>query len=202
MRIIPAVLVASVMTLSVANAEKPDPIAQSLGTLAAGAKCSDKASPLRPWCIATEALTKGTASSLPKKALVGMTVELEDGKDVAEALSTKVTFVVLAVEADGKVKLTDVKPDGADEEKAVAEAVFNTAGVFKGKTKTAKLPAALSSYVKTLKGAYATKKVGNAWTWKGKSESQLRKVGAFWVILERPEAQNGLWATILTDAWE
>ena len=194
--------VVCIMTLSVARAEKPDPIAQSLGQLATGAKCSDKASPYRPWCIATEALKTGTAPALPKKALVGMTVELEDGKDVADALTNKVTFVALAIDADGKVKLTDVKPESAAEQKSVGEAVFAAAAVFKGKAKTAKLPAELSGYVKTLKGAYATKKVGNAWTWKGKAESQLRKVGAFWVILERPDAGNGLWATILTDAWE
>lgn len=195
-------VVVCVATLGVAHAEKPDPIALSLGNLATAAKCADKASPYRPWCIATDALKKGTAPALPKKALVGMTVELEDGKDVADALTNKVTFVALAIDADGKVKLTDVKPESADEQKAVAEAVFNTAAVFKGKAKTAKLPAELSGFVKTLKGAYATTKSGNAWTWKGKATSQLRKVGAFWVILERPDAGNGLWATILTDAWE
>jgi hypothetical protein len=202
MRIIPGVVVCGLLVLGgTARADKVDPIAAGLTKLGTAAKCTDKASPWRPWCIATD-FAKGTAAALPKKALVGMTVELEDGKDFADALSQKVTFVALAIDKDGKVKLTDVKPESPEETKSVGEAVFNAAAVFKGKATTAKLPAELSGYVKTLKGAYATKKEGGSWMWKGKSTSQLRKVGNFWVIIERPDAGNGIWATILTDAWE
>ncbi|CAN5906772.1 hypothetical protein BH11MYX3_BH11MYX3_12680 [soil metagenome] len=84
----------------------------------------------------------------------------------------------------------------------MSEAVFAAASGFKDRSKTAKLPGELASYVKTLKGAYATKKAGNAWSWTGKSTSELRKVGKFYVVIERAEAENGIWATILTDNWE
>jgi hypothetical protein len=204
MRIIPGVIVGFLVVGGVARADKADkadPIAASLTKLAEAAKCSMKASPWRPWCIATD-FAKGTAAPLPTKALVGMTVELEDGKDMTEALSQKVTFVALAIDKDGKVKLTDVKPENADESVTVGEAVIAATQVFKAREKTAKLPRTISTFVKTLKGAYATKKVAGSWTWEGKSTSQLRKVGTFWVIIERPAAANGIWATILTDAWE
>ncbi len=206
MRIIPAVVAGVIGLASTAHADSSadpvaDPVKDGLARLSIGAKCIDKASPWRPWCIAVN-WNKGAAGALPTKSLVGITVELEDGKDVAEALSQKVTFVALAVDKDGKVRLTDVKPGNDAEVTTVGEAVFAAASVFKDKTKTAKLPAELSAYVKTLKGAYATKKANNAWSWTGKSTSQLRKVGKFYVVIERAEAQNGIWATVLTDSWE
>src|SRR5690242_17050238 len=113
---------------------RADPlVTRQLGELRTAASCQDKASPWRPWCIATEWAT-GSAGALPAgKVLVGMTIELEQGKSVRDALSNKVTFVALAIGKDGKVKLTDVKPTNADEEKSVAEAIFAASAVFKGR---------------------------------------------------------------------
>ncbi len=197
------VVLACVAVGSVALADKPaDPVAMALGELQTAAKCEDKASVWRPWCIAA-AYETGTAAALPKgKVLVGMTIELEQRKSVTDALSNKVSFVALAIGKDGKVKLTDVKPTSAAEQQSVGEAVAAATMVFKGKAKTAKLPADLAAYFKTLKGAYPAKKTGKAWTWAGASASQLRKVGQFWVVIEVPKAKNGVFATILTDAWE
>ena len=182
---------------------RADPlVTRQLGELRSAAKCQDRASPWRPWCIATQWAT-GAAGVLPAgKVLVGMTVALEQGKPASDALSGQVTFVALAVGKDGKVKLTDVKPTNADEDKAVAEAILATSAVFKGRAATAKLPKELAGYVRTLQGSYAATKKDNAWTWTGASASQLRKVGKFWVVIEVPAAHNGVWATILTDAWE
>jgi hypothetical protein len=197
------VVLALASSTAVADKASPDDIITGrLAALREAAKCSDKASPWRPWCIAAD-FTKGTAGELPKgKVLAGMTIELETGKDAKDALSKSVTFVALAVDADGKVKLTDVKPTSEEETKAVTEAVFNLANLFKGKARTAKLPADLVSYLKGRKGAYATTKSGNEWTWTGASPSKLRKVGTFWVAIEMPAKGNGIFATILTDAWE
>ncbi len=183
----------------VARADKADPLAATLTKLAAAAKCSDAASPMRPWCIAAD-FGKGTAPALPRKSLVGMTVELEDGKDVHDALINNVTFVAIAIDKDGKVKLTDVKATSPEETQAVMESVAAAAMVFKGKADTAKLPKELSDYVKTLKGAYKTKKEKGSIAWKGANASQLRKVGTFYVAIEK--ADNGIWASILTDSWE
>lgn len=199
-------LVVVAATSARARADKPAPqpdlITSELGELRVAANCGDQASPWRPWCIAA-AWATGAAADLPKgKILVGLTVALEQGKNAADALREQVTFVAFAVGKDGKVKLTDVKPTNADEEKAVAEAVFGAAAVFKGKATTAKLPASLSDYIKTLTGTYATTRTGNAWVWQGASASQMRKVGKFWVVIEVPDAKNGVFATILTDAWK
>ena len=130
-----------------------------------------------------------------------MTIELETGKDAGDALSNNVTFAALAIGKDGKVKLTDVKSTSDAETKMIGEAVFNTAAVFKGKATTAKLPADLAEYAKTLAGAYTPTKAGAEWTWQGASRARMRKVGAFWVIVETPTQANGIFATILTEAW-
>lgn len=200
-----SLVVVSLVVSSVASADpKPtvDVTTAQLAALATAAKCEDAASPFRPWCIATKFET-GTAAALPKgKVLVGMTIELETGKPAGDALTQKVSFVALAIGKDGKVKLTDVKPESPDEEKAVAEAVFNTSAVFKGKAKTSKLPKELATYFATLKGAYNVKKSGKDWTWSGASASRMRKVGDAWVVIEVPTAGNGVFVTILTPSWE
>lgn len=201
---LPMLAVLLVPTLAGADRAEPqiDLTTDRLDALRVAAKCDDKASPFRPWCIAA-AFSTGTAAALPKgKVLVGMTIELEVGKDASTALTQSVSFTALAVGKDGKVKLTMVKPENDDENKAVAESVFNAAAVFKGKAKSAKLPKALADYFKTLKGQYATKKAGSDWLWAGASAARMRKVGAFWVVIEVPKANNGIFATILTEAWE
>jgi hypothetical protein len=179
---------------------KDDPTASALARLRTAAKCEDKASPWRPWCIAAD-WSKGTAE-LPKGTLVGLTIQLEDGADAKQALSDRVSFVALAVGKDGKVKLTDIKPTAKGEDVMIAEVVMSAAAVFKGKAKTAQVPKDLAGYIKGLQGTYKAEKNAIEWTWQGQSAAKLRKVGAFWVVIETPAKGNGIFATILTDAWE
>jgi hypothetical protein len=176
MKLSSMVVVGVLVLAGVAHADKAEPLAAALTKLGTAAKCSDPASPLRPWCIAVD-FAKGTAIN-------------------------KVTFVAIAIGKDAKVKLTDVKATSADETKAVMEAVGAAAMVFKGKAEIAKLPKELSDYVKTLQGAYKTKKEKGAIVWKGANSSQLRKVGKFYVVIETASRGNGVWVSILTDAWE
>ncbi len=69
-----------------------DVATERLGALKTAARCDDATSPWRPWCVAA-AYDTGTAAALPAgKVLVGLTIELETGKDVATALSDKVSF--------------------------------------------------------------------------------------------------------------
>jgi hypothetical protein len=51
----------------VARADKADPVAAALTKLGDAAKCSDPASPFRPWCIAVD-FAKGTAPALPARS--------------------------------------------------------------------------------------------------------------------------------------
>jgi hypothetical protein len=186
-----------------ARADRYDPIAASLGALRTAAKCDDKASPWRPWCIAVDYYS-GKPADLPTKNLVGLTIELENGVDVAKALSDKVTLVSFAATRDGKlvkVKLADIKPTNDDEIKSVAEGVMAVSLVFKGKAKVAELPKELASYVAGLTGSYEVTKGPLEWSWTGKNPSTARKVGAFWVVIEIASKGNGIWATILTDQW-
>ena len=173
-----------------------------LNALRVAAKCGDAASVWRHWCIATDFET-GTAAELPKgKVLIGMTIQLQEGADAAKALFDRVGLVALAVDLEGKVRLTDVKPTSAAEERSTVEAMSNAAAVFKGAAKSAKLPNDLGDYLKTLKGVYEPSKSGARWTWIGQTAARMCKVGEFWVVIEVPRAKDAIFATILTDAWE
>lgn len=195
-----AALILSTATAVRADEVAVDPAEAPLAKLATAAKCSDKASPWRPWCIATD-WAKGAAPDLPAgKVLVGLTIELENGKDFAQALSDRVSFSAFAIGRDGKVKLASVTPSDDKEKAMMAEAVMNTAVVFKGKAKTAKLPKDLAGYLKTIAGAYKPTRTGGAWSWTGERASRARKVGDVWVVIE--SHPKGTFATILTESWE
>lgn len=178
---------------------KDDPTTTTLAQLAKAANCTATASPWRPWCIATEWST-GKAE-LPKGTLVGLTVELADKADFKTALSDKVTMVALAITGD-KAKLVDIKPTEKGEDVMIAKAVMAVAVVFKGKAPKATLPKDLAGYIKGRKGEYKMTKGATEISWAGASAAQLRKVGAYWVVIEKPAKGNGIFATILTDAWE
>jgi hypothetical protein len=194
---LPAILIAALAAPAIAD---KDVATTQLAALHTAAHCDDKASVWRPWCIAAD-FASGKPAALPKgKTLVGLTIQLETGKDVGQALSDKVNLVALVIDAKGKAKLTDITPSNDSEQQPLAEAVAEVALVFKGKAATAKLSTDLSGYLKTLTGKYPAKKAAKEWTWKGANPTRLRKVGDVWVAIET--APNGIWASIFTDAWE
>jgi hypothetical protein len=183
--------------------------ADPLADLAAAAKCSDAKSVWRPWCIATDGWSKGTAAALPagKSTLLGLTIVLENGKPAADALSNQVSLSALALRTDGKqvfAQITNVKPSNPEEEKMTAEAVFNLAAVMKDKAPKAKVDKGLLGYLQTLPDAakYVATQGKTGWTWEGASSAELRKVGNYWVAIETPKAKNGVWISIFTDRVE
>ena len=193
------VLVLALLAPTVAIADDTD---TNLAALAKAAKCTDATSPWRPWCIATE-WSKGKPE-MPKGTLLGLTIELGDKLTDAtakSALSNKVSLSALSVTGD-KVKLTSITPSDPGEEKMIAEAAFNLSAVFKGKSKTAAVNKDLAGFIKGKKGEYASTKGATGVTWKGANTSELRRVGNFWVLIEHPLKGGGIWATILTDAWQ
>lgn len=203
--VVAGLLLVSSPVLADRPAVPPPPAAATkklLAQLKDAAKCADKASPWRSWCAAAD-FDAAKLGDLPKgTVLIGTTIVLEDGYSVRKALAERVQFVALALDAGGKALLTYITPETKDEEKMIAEALFSTAAVLKGKAKRAKLPAELAGHLKTFKGAYAISKSGdgNEWRWPSPHPSRMRRAGAFWVVLE--SAPNGVYATVLTDAWE
>jgi len=184
------------------SASADDLVTKQLAALGDAANCKDASSPFRPWCIAAD-FANGKLADLPKgKTLVGITIELETGKDAKAALTDKVMPAALVIDDKGMVKITDITPSNDGEKQMLAEAVFNLAAVFKDKSATAKLPKDLASYIKTMKAKYKPSKSSTEWTWQGESAARLRKVGKFWVSVEVPAKNNGIWASVFTDAWE
>ncbi|HEY1558903.1 MAG TPA: hypothetical protein VGF94_28965 [Kofleriaceae bacterium] len=197
-------LVALVLSFAVpARADSTgDKLTAALGKLATAASCSNKASPWRPWCIAATGWAGGKVGELPKgKVLLGITIELEDGKDTAKQLGDAVGLSAWAIDGDGKLKVTYVTPSNEDEKKPIAEALFDLSSQMKGKTASAAIPKDLAGYVGGLKGAYAATKGKTEWTWQGKSAARARQVGAYWVVVETPDAGNGFFVTVFTPAW-
>jgi len=179
----------------------------TLRQLRSAAKCDAPASPWRPWCFAADVFDKGTFADLPKpRVMMGITVELAYGGDVAKALRDKVTLAVFAIDDEGKVKLISLRPDNDAEKRQMTEAIVNLTMVFKDKAKTAKLPDELATYVKRMRGTFTPTKTASSWSWRGASEggsdAVMRKVGPHWVVIETPAKQDGIFATVLTDAWE
>ena len=191
-------LVALVLVLGVVHPVHAGDDATALTALGRAAKCRDKASPLRPWCIATR--WRHGKPTRPTRTLIGLTVALEDGKDYADALSNKVTLVALAVQRR-KAKLFEIKPTEPGEEAMLGEAVAAIASVFKGKAKRAALPENLATYIRGRKATYPMARGRHDVYWRDPNRPRLRKVGAFWVAIEHPSENNGVWITILTDAW-
>jgi hypothetical protein len=150
-----ALLAFVVCFTTVTRADSGDKLATALGQLATAANCSNKASPWRPWCIAATGWATGKPGELPKgKVLLGLTIELEDGKDVAKQLSDAVGMSALVIDADGKVKVTYVTPSNPDEGKTIATAIFNLSSELKGKTASAQVP-------KDLAGAATSSRSGS-----------------------------------------
>jgi hypothetical protein len=190
-----------------ANDEPSDPIAAQLTALAAAANCDDPNSLMRVWCIATTGWATGDASALPEgdTVMAGVTVELEQGKSIEDALIEKVSFSALALHGDGDkrmAKITKVIPENEAEAKTTMEAVIAVTLVFKDKAPVAKLPADIVGYLETLpaQASYEITKRERGWTWEGASSAELRKVGEHWVAIETPTGgPSGIFVTIFTD---
>ncbi len=89
------------MALAVARAsavaDPTDKVDATLAQLHAAAKCEDKASVWRVWCIAAD-YNKGQIADLPSKNLVGLSIAMTFGGDAGKELVNSVSPSVLAVD--------------------------------------------------------------------------------------------------------
>ncbi|HTM18955.1 MAG TPA: hypothetical protein VL172_00540 [Kofleriaceae bacterium] len=176
----------------------------ALQALHDAAHCDVAASPWRPWCIAADGWAKATEAPLPAgvHALIGLTLALEAGKRVEDALQDDVHLAALAVDGDaGKLKVVGIKGEDAADQQMMMEAVAGVAIVLKGNAASAALPPDLATYVATLgaQAEYPLTKAGAGWTFRGAAPGELRKVGDYWVTIEGPGAGNEQFISIFTD---
>lgn len=203
--IIASLLLSLLLLVASSGAVRADATADVLGRLADAASCSDKASPLRVWCPAAS-WAKGKPAALKPGLMVGVTVAIAADSDVRQALSDKVTFVLLVVDKDGpqlSATLRDVNPESDDEARSVAEAIAGVATVLKGKARTVKLPKDLRAFADSLRGrsTRAVLRGKTGWTWTTEhNQAELRRVGTVWVVIETPrDGGAGRFVTVLTD---
>jgi hypothetical protein len=176
----------------------------TLARLADAAKCKNKASPWRAWCPATT-WAKGKAGALKPGVMAGITVAIAADADVQQALTERVTFVVLAVRRDGKklvAALRDVKPENDSESEMVAKAVMGVAAVLKGKAKEVVLDKDLRDFADSLvaQASRDVAKTRTGWIWDtDDNHVELRQVGTAWVVIETPKTGGaGRFVTVLT----
>lgn len=198
-----ACVVAVVLAIGVTSV-RADDTDTVLVRLSQAANCKDKSSVWRAWCPAA-GWAKGKAGSLKPGAMAGITVAIPADADVKQALSDKVSFVVLAVRKDGKkllVTLRDVTPDNASESEMIAKALMGVAAVLKGKAKEVVLEKDLRGFADGLvaEANRETTKAKAGWTWEtDDNRVELRQVGSAWVVIETPKAGGtGRFVTVLT----
>ncbi len=178
-----------------------------LSELAVAARCSDAASPFRPWCIAATGWGDATSAPLPGdgSVLVGLTVELEKSKSTLDALTNRVTLSALAFRTEGDKsygQITMIKSQSDAESRMAAEAVAGASAVFKGKAQLVTIHVDLAQYLKTLpaKAEYPIAKGKISWAWSGASLAELRKSGDHWITIEKPtQGAPGIFVSLFTD---
>ncbi len=208
----PVLAAALALAVSPAAAKRrnPDPTMRVLADLHVAAGCDDKASAQRAWCIAADGWATGTPGKLPMgKVLLGLTIQHSASSTGTWDLAADPTIglAALAVRHDGpanELKLYAITPSTDAEKVAMAQTVGNLATALKGKGKSVKVPKALATHLRSLgkkSGHFATKGA-TGWTWTGDSAGELRKVGAYWVVIETPKSGDGRFITILTEKWK
>lgn len=147
--------VAVAVSVAPAHADDTGDVVTRLGE---AASCKDKDSPWRTWCPATS-WAKGKTGALKPGIYAGVTVALPAGADVKQALSDRVTLVVLAVRREGKkllVALRDIKPENDQESAMVAKAIMGVSAVLEGKAKEVTLEPDLRGFADSLPGRTTT----------------------------------------------
>ncbi len=207
-------VVAITATPATAKRRNPDPTAVLLGDLSTAARCNEKASPFRPWCIAADGWASGTVVKPPVgKVLVGITIRRTTAATAPWDLAADPTIglAALVVRRDGpavELRLADINPTKDDEKPQIADALANVSTVLKGKGSTVKVPPPLAAYLKSLskKSGHVATKGATGWTWSAGKDmplGELRKVGKFWVVIETPTAgAEGRFITVLTEKWK
>ncbi len=84
----------------------------------------------------------------------------------------------------------------------ITDAIGEVANVLHGKGASVTLAAPLYKYVTGLPGQvkYPLARAGAEWRFTGQSDARLRKLGAFWVVVELPhDGPEGIFVSIYTD---
>jgi hypothetical protein len=212
MKRIMTVMVAALL-LSAGAAQGKDPVKKNATTLLAelhaAASCPSTDGAYRVWCIPADGWAKGTPAAISDgtRGLLGLTIALSKKGAAKDEMVSDVSLSVLAIKADkGKVlaKITSIKPTSDDETKMVAEAVAELAVLYKGKSDKAQVSKDLADYVGQLAAAasYPVTKGKTGWTFSGESDAaELRQVGDYWIAVETPPADDGIFVSIFTDKY-
>lgn len=171
--------------------------------------CPSTTAPQRVWCIASGFAT-GTAAPLPAKgAMVGLTIGLSEDFPAEQSLARNVELSAVAFSSVGTTSLqgwlTSIKPKTPQEQADVGAAVMSAGAFFKEKAPSIVLAPTMFAYVKGLpEGAkYPVAKGKQGWIIQSRAESDVRKVGNYWVAVEVPPARplRGIYVSIFTDKY-
>ena len=177
-----------------------------LRELDTAARCRDRRSPHRVWCIPARGYAGGSAAPIAEgdQVLIGLTLELEVGQPVARALTERVSLASLALRsAGGRVtgKIQAIRPSNPGEERELGAAVASVAATLKGMAPRAAVSPGLMGYLATLpaRATYPLTQGAQGWTLAGASDAELRRVGEHLVAIETPRSGRGIFVSVFTD---
>jgi len=206
-----AVALAAAASPATAKPRLPTATEAILGDLHTAARCADRRSPRRHWCIAADGWATGTPADLPVgKVLIGVTLtrEVATATPIDFAGEDAYRFATLSLRRVGdtvEAKLAGIDPGDDDDKRMLKDATTKLAAVLQGRSKVARLPRALAEFTKS--GAdrpgHVITKGARGWTWTAGSATELRKVGKYWVVIETSiSGRDTRFITVLTDKWK
>lgn len=184
----------------------PAGLVAELASLHRASRCPSKTSPWRHWCIVTMGWQQGTpAAIVPKgkvKVFLGFALPIKTGVAVNHNRLKLAAFVARKEGDKHFGSIINIRPDNDKERKMMAQAVFDLALVFKGRSKSARIPAPLLGFLRgqAAKAPNALTRGAKDWTLAGKLKARIRQVGSYWVALERDP--KGLYVNLFTDRFE
>lgn len=175
-----------------------------LAKLSENFECKTKPESHKGWCAALEGYPTGTTEEFPagKQLLVGLMMRVDLGSgDVAYTEDPSVS--ALAINHEGRQTygaFADIKPDGAAEKKRLGDVAAQLgARLAAGEPGAAPLPESVAKNIElwAASGLRQMYRERTGWQFAG-IMGELRKVGAYWVIVGAPKNKPGILLGVYT----
>jgi hypothetical protein len=184
-------------------------IATELVRLRTYVGCPTETSPLRLWCIPLTGWDTATPAEIApgSHAWVGITVV------VSEALTPMQTMrapglSALGLQRDGdnvRLRLRAVTPSAGDESESrqIGRAFEAVAHVFEsGVGARASIDSGVGGFIASFPGRADLPVTRHGAGWRFGPNGELRRVGDYWIAIERPGSEHGFFLTIFTDRFD
>jgi hypothetical protein len=162
-------------------------------------KCNAGSSDLnRHWCPVGQIGNEPFSAPASVTTLLGVTMEVRDGAAVGQDMLKTTSLSAMHLGAKN-VRVTSLKPSNADEQKELAEAVFNVGKALKGQAGEIAISKSLAGYLDQERrhAGYPLTVTKNFAGYVAKLPSRIYRSGHTYVVLEK--AAGGAFVSVFTD---